>query len=331
MSDPNLHLSLACWDYDRTQAILDGRVDVPGCTLDCQALPTSTLFPLAVDEARFDVTEMSLSSYVMQVAAGTSAYTAIPVFLSRAFRHGGVFIRADAGIETPTDLEGRAVGIPEYQMTAALWMRGLLADEYGVDLSRLRYRTGALDGGVRSERLPLALPPEFDVQPIPEDANLNDLLLGGDIDAILAPKPPRAHQEGDKRIRRLFGDFKAQEQAYYRKTGFFPIMHLVGIRTSLLDAYPWLAERLLDAFTEARDLALKRLDEISLGGANRLSLPWLLSDLEEMRAVMGPDYWSYGVATNRAELEWVCKQSHAQHLATRQPAVEELFHPSVLG
>ena len=330
MSDPNRHLSLACWDYDRAQALLDGRIEVPGCNLECQAMPPSTLFPLAVGEARFDVTEMSLSSYLMQVSTETCAYTAIPVFLSRAFRHGGIFIRADAGIREPTDLEGHAVGVPEYQMTAALWMRGILSDEYGVDISRLIYRTGVLDGGARTERLPLDLPPEFDVQPISEGSNLNDLLLGGEIDAILAPKPPRAHLEGDPRVRRLFENYEEHERAYYRNTGFFPIMHLVGIRTSLLEEHPWLAERLLNAFTAARDLAMKRLEEVCLGSANRLSLPWLHADFEETRALMGPNYWPYGVPANRAELEWLCKQSFAQHLAARPLAVEELFHPSVL-
>ena len=330
MSDPNQHLSLACWDYDRVQSLLDGGIEVPGCSLECHALPPSTLFPLAVGEARFDVTEMSLSSYLMQVSTDTCAYTAIPVFLSRAFRHGGIFIRSDAGIEKPTDLEGRAVGVPEYQMTAALWMRGILADEYGVDISRLMYRTGPLEGGVRRERLPLDLPSAFDVQPIAEGNNLSDLLLGGEIDAVLSPKPLSAYLQGNPRVRLLFGDFKEQERNYYRNTGFFPIMHLVGIRTSLLEKHPWLAERLLDAFTAARDLAMERLEEVSLGSANRLSLPWLHADFEETLSVMGPGYWSYGVAANRAELEWVCRQSYAQHLAVRPLVVEELFHPSVV-
>jgi len=329
MSESDLRLTLACWDHDRVQALLDRRVEVRGCTLDCHTLPTSTLFPLAVGEARFDVTEMSLSSYLMQVSTNTCAYTAIPVFLSRAFRHGGFFVRADADIQTPLDLEGKTVGVPEYQMTAALWMRGILADEYGVDLSRLRYRTGALNGGTRKERLPLDLPPTFEVEPVGDGENLNDLLLDGQLDAILAPNPPRAHLEGDSKIRRLFEDYQQREREYHRKTGFFPIMHVVGVRTSLIKANSWLPERLLEAFTEARDLGMKRLEEVWLGSANRLSLPWLYADLETTRAVMGPDYWSYGIDANRAELAWLCEQSFAQHLAARRLTVEELFHPSV--
>ena len=330
MSELALDLSLACWDYDRARAVLDGTVGIDGCRLDCHALPTSTLFPLAVGEARFDVTEMSLSSYILQVARGEGAYIAIPVFLSRAFRHNGFVVRRDAGIETPKDLEGRRVGVPEYQMTAALWMRGILADEYGVDTDRLIYRTGALEQGVRKDRLTLDLPAHMDVQPIAEGETLQSLLLAGELDAVMAPKPLAALVAGDGRVARLFPDFAAVEQTYHRKTGFFPIMHVVGLRKSLADRHPWLPKALYGAFTEARDLALKRLEEIWLGSANRLSLPFFHADMEQTRAVMGADFWSYGFRDNQAELDAMCRYSETQHLAPRRVAPEELFHPSLI-
>ncbi|NQV98916.1 MAG: 4,5-dihydroxyphthalate decarboxylase [Rhodospirillales bacterium] len=325
MTDHSLKLTLACWDHDRAQAVLDGRVTIKGVDLEADALPTTTLFPLAVDAATYDITEMSLSSYIMQVASGTSVYRAIPVFLSRAFRHSGFYVRSGAGIHTPKDLEGRTVGVPEYQMTAALWMRGLLASEYGVDLSTISYRTGGLDGGVRVERLALDLPPGFVVQPMKEGENLNDLLLSGEVDALFTPKVPRAFLQKDPRIQRLFPDYAAVERAYYKKTGFFPVMHTVGIRSTLLDAHPWLAGAVFDAFVESRDIALHRLQEIWLGSANRLSLPWLHETMETTRDLMGDDYWPYGLDKNRAEIEWMCQQSVDQHLATRRLQPEDLF------
>jgi len=335
MTDTPLDISLACWDYDRALPILDGRIRVPGCRLEPQALPPSTLFPLAVGEARFDVTEMSMSSYILQVSRGaagesTSAYVAIPVFLSRAFRHNGFVVRADAGINNPKDLEGRRVGVPEYQMTAALWMRGILADEYGVDTDSFHWRTGALEEGARKDRLTLDLPPHMDVRPIETGESLQSLLLAGDLDAVFAPKPLNALVAGDPRVKRLFADVATVERAYHRNTGFFPIMHAIGIRRSIVDANPWLPKALLDAFTQARDMAVQRLKDVWLGSANRLALPFFHADMENLIAGMGPDFWSYGFQANRAELDAMCRYSVAQHLSPRRVAPEELFHSSVL-
>jgi len=324
-----LRLSLATWDHDRVAALHDGRVGVPGVALDCHVLPTTRLFPIAVQEARFDVTELSVSSYVLQVSRGTGAYTAIPAFVSRAFRHNGFFARAGSGIESPADLDGKRVGVPEYQMTAALWMRGILADEYGVGPTAIRWRTGALDEGIRHERLELDLPPGMVVDPIRDGETLQDLLLAGEIDGLLAPKPPAAFLAGDPRIQRLVPDFEAAERGYYRRTGFFPIMHLIALRKTLAQANPWLPRALLDAFTQARNLAMARLREIWLGSANRLTLPWLGASMERTLETMGTDYWRYGFAANRAELAAICAYSRAQYLAAREVTPEELIHPSV--
>jgi len=325
-----LNLTLATWDHDRVMALHDGRVAVPGVAFESHILPTTKLFPIAVQEARFDVTELSVSSYALQVSRGIGAYTAIPAFVSRAFRHSGFFARAGSGIESPADLAGRRVGVPEYQMTAALWMRGILADEYGVDPATIHWRTGALDEGIRRERLELALPPGMVVEPIRDGETLQDLLLAGEIDGLLAPKPPAAFLAGDARIRRLVPDYEAAEQDYHARTGFFPIMHLIAVRRSIVEANPWLPRALLDAFTQARDLAVARLRDIWLGSANRLSLPWLGASMERTLAAMGPDYWRYGFRANRAELAAVCRYSRAQHLAAREVVPEELFHESVL-
>ena len=325
-----LRLSLATWDHDRTMPLHEGTVRVPGVEFDGHVLPTSTLFPVAVREARFDVTELSVSSYVLQVSRGECAYTAIPVFVSRAFRHGGFFARAGSGIETPADLAGRIVGVPEYQMTAALWMRGILADEYGVDPNGIRWRTGALDAGVRRERLDLDLPEGMEVRAVEEGDTLQALLLRGGIDGLLAPKPPRAFLDGDPAIVRLVPDWPEAEAGYHRRTGFFPIMHLIAVRKTLAEEHGWLCPALYRAFAEARDAAMERLREVWLGSANRLSLPFLGAAMERTLAVMGAEYWPYGFGANRAELAAICRYSRAQHLAAREVAPEELFHPTVL-
>lgn len=326
-----LSLSLATWDHDRAMALHDGRVGVEGASLDGTILPTGKLFPIAVQEARFDVTELSLSSYMLQLSQGTSAYTAIPVFLSRMFRHNGFYGRTGSDVQSPADLAGRRVGVPEYQMTAGLWMRGILADEYGVDPASIHWRTGALDEGVRRERLALDLPQGMVVEPITEGETLQDLLLAGEIDGLLAPKPPAAFVDGDPRMRRLVSDPEETERDWHARTGFFPIMHLVALRRSLAEEHPWLPHALFDAFVRARDLALQRLDEIWLGSANRISLPWFGPAMERAHSAFGDDLWSYGVAANRAELDTLCRYSHDQHLATRRLQVDELFHPSVLA
>lgn len=326
-----MELTLGTWDHDRVMALHEGRVDVPGVALACEVHPTAKLFPWAVQEARFDITEMSVSSYVLQLSRGGSDYTAIPAFVSRAFRHSGFFARAGSGIESPSDFAGRRIGVPEYQMTAAVWMRGILADEYGVACEDIHWRTGALDAGVRRERLELDLPEGMIVEPIKEGDTLQDMLLRGEIEGLLAPKPPQAFLDGDPDLVRLIPDFEATEQAYHEKTGFFPIMHLIGIRKSIAEKRPEIVSALYEAFVKARDIALDRLRSIWLGNANRLSLPWLGASMERTLATLGADYWSYGFRGNRTEIDAICRYSVEQHLAARRVRPEELFHPSVLG
>lgn len=323
-------ISVATWDHDRSLPVLNGIVPVPGYVVDAHILPTTQLFPIAVNEARFDVTELSLSSHILQVARGDNSYLAVPAFLVRAFRHNGFYRRAGSGIETLADLAGRSVGVPEYQMTAALWMRGLLSDEYGVPAHAIRWRTGALDKGVRHERLALRPPPELSITPIRDGETLQDLLFAGEIDAMLAPNPPAAFRAGDPRIERIIPDFETAEQDYFRRTGFFPIMHVVAVRRSLCEAHPDLPQKLFTAFSAARDMAVGRLVDIWLGSANRLSLPWLNACLERTRNTMGDDFWPYGFRGARTELAAACRYSVDQHLAPRLVAPEELFHPSVL-
>ena len=318
-------LTLACWDYDRTRALLEGRVGVAGWRIDAKVQPPEETFPRAVADAPFDVSELSLSSYLMQVSRGEGAYIAIPAFVSRAFHHGAIYVRTKRGIETPKDLEGRLVGVPEYQMTMALWVRGILGDEYGVDFRKIRYRTGGANKPGRKERLALELPEDMDVAPIPEGSTLNELLLAGELDAVIAPTPPDGFTAGDKAVRRLFADPVAEEQAYYAHTGLFPIMHVIGVRRTLADEHPGLAADLFRAFVEARNLAMREHDLTARSSANRMMLPWFADQWEATKDLMGDDFWPYGVAENRAELEAVCRYSHEQNLGRKRLSVEALF------
>jgi 4,5-dihydroxyphthalate decarboxylase len=276
------------------------------------------------------VSELSLSSYLLQHARGDGAYVAIPVFLSRGFKHDCTYVRADAGIRVPKDLEGRTVGVPEYQMTLALWGRGILQDEYGVDFRKLRYRTGGLNKPGRKERLPLRLPGHMDVTPIPADRCLNDQLLAGEIDAIMSPGPPKSFVEGNPAVRRLIDDPPTAERAYFERTGIFPILHVAGIRKELIAEHPWLPERVFAAFVEAKTIAMAEINAIAAAGANKVTLPWFAAEVARTKALMGEDYWSYGIAANRATLEAMCRYSHEQYLSERRLVVEELFAEATL-
>jgi 4,5-dihydroxyphthalate decarboxylase len=324
-------LSLGCWNYDRVAALLDGRVGVDGFDLRPTVMPPTEIFACAFTEAPFDISELSLSSYLMQTAAGDCDYVAIPAFLSRAFRHGGVYVNANSGVTKPKDLEGRLVGVPEYQMTMAVWARGILQDEYGVDFRKVRWRTGGLNTPGRKERLPLTLPAEMEVDPIGAGETLNGLLASGGLDAVVAPATPAAFAAGNGHIRRLIEDPAAAERAYFKKTGIFPVMHAVGIRRSLLDKHKGLAAGLYRAFVRAKRIAMDDLAATADASANRLTLPWFAAEWEATRSLMGPDFWSYGVDVNRTALEALCRYSHEQYLSARRLRVEELFHGDTLS
>ncbi|WP_203076018.1 substrate-binding domain-containing protein [Falsiroseomonas ponticola] len=320
-------LTVACAPYDRVRALFDGRVTLPGIRLVPVPIHSEQSFPRAFSRAEFDVTELSLSSQLIQVSRGEAAYDAIPAFVSRAFRHGCIYLRADAGITEAKGLEGRRVGIPEYQMTLGLWLRGILADDQGVDVNGIRWRTAGTNQAGRRERLPLELPPGMDVRPLPEGSTLNAALLAGEIDAILSPTEPLAFAEGDPRVLRLFPDPRAAAAAYHRRTGFHPIMHVIGLRKEIAARHPGLAGQLYAAFEQARRLGLSDLEADLRHSSLSLMLPFLAEEWAATKALLGADPWTYGIAANRAELEAIARWSHAQHLSRRRLGVEEMFHP----
>lgn len=319
------HLSLACWDYDRTLALADGRVRPEGIDLTYINLPVEETFFRMSRHGEFDVAEMSLSTYVLTLGRGQQ-FVAIPVFPSRSFRHNGIYVNAESGIATPGDLRSRVVGVPEYQVTAAVWIRGLLAEHYGVPVESVRYRTGGLRRPDRPEKLQVS-PEGVEILPIGEGATLEAMLVSGGIDALYTPRTPEPFAAGHRAVRRLWEDSRAEEVRYFERTGIFPIMHTVVIRRDVYDKDRWIANSMFKAFTEAKAVVSERLEETA---ASPSMLPWSYDEARAARQLMGPDFWSYGLAANEDVLRTFLRYSHEQGLADRLYEPVELFAPGAV-
>lgn len=321
-------ITIACQPCDRTQPLLDGRVRIEGCTTVVLPLLAEETFYRAFGHREFEVSELSMSSYLLGTSRGDCPYIGIPVFLLRTFRHSAIYVRADRNIREPGDLRGKRVGVPEYQMTAALWVKGMLSDVYGVRAEEIHWRTGGLEDAGRNEKYPLRLPSGFDVAPIPADRTLSRMLAEGALDALVSPRVPSTFREGGSEIVRLFPDFRAAEQEYFRKTGLFPIMHLMGIRRDVAERHPWLAASVLKAFVAAKTLATAPLDDL---GGPQVTLPWLAAEVRATKALMGEDYWPYGIEPNRKVIAAMLRYSKEQGLIAEPPTIEALFAPGTLG
>jgi 4,5-dihydroxyphthalate decarboxylase len=319
-------ITIACGNYDRTSAIRDGRVKVEGCAVTYLPMYPEEIFHRAFKFQEFDVSEISFSSYIRTVAAGTAAYIGIPAFVSRIFRHSGIYVRKGSGIEKPEDLRGKRIGVPEYQITAVVWMRGMMQHEYSVKPSEIHWRSGGQEEPGRHERTPLKSIPGLDLKPISDDKTLVGMLRDGELDALFTARAPSSFIRREPHVGLLFPDTRAAEQAYYKKTGLFPIMHLVGIRKSLVEKYPWLPTSVYKAFCEAKARTMIDMRDVN---ALTVTLPWLVAETNETAALMGDDFWKYGVAENTAEINALTQYVHEQGLADHKVKVEELFHPSV--
>ena len=322
-----LRLSLACWNYDRTRALMDGSVQPDGIELTYLDLPVEETFFRMIRHREFDVAEMSLSSYTVSLFREPRPFVAIPVFPSRFFRHSCIYVNANAGIREPRDLVGKRVGTPEYQMTAPVWIRGILADHYGVPVDSVTYFTGGEEEPGRVEKQKLDLPARIRVQPIGATQTLARMLAEGEIDALHTARMPSTFRTGKGRVRRLFEDYKAVEQQYFRDTGIFPIMHTVVVRREVYEQNRWVAQALFKAFVEAQR---RTYDDLDVTAALKSMLPWLTAHVEEARALMGDDYWSYGFARNRASLATFLRYHHEQGLSPRPLPPEELFAPETM-
>jgi 4,5-dihydroxyphthalate decarboxylase len=322
-----LKLTLACWDYDRTRALADGRVRPEGIDLNYLNLHVEETFFRMLRHREFDAAEMSLSSYAMSLSRGDSPFIAIPVFPSRFFRHSCIFVSAKSGIREPRDLAGKRVGVPEYQMTAPVWIRGILQDEYGVDATSVTYFTGGEEEPGREEKLKLELPQRFRVSPIGPGQTLSQMLADGEIDALHAARIPSTFRTRPEAVRRLFEHYVDVERAYFRATRIFPIMHTVVLRRELYESNRWIARSLCKAFEEARRRVVENLYTTS---ALTTMLPWQIAQVEDVRREMGEDWWPYGFAANRHVLDTFLRYHHEQGLSGRRLEPEELFAPETL-
>jgi len=293
-----LRLTLACWNYDRTRALLEERVQPDGIDLNYLSLPVEETFFRMLRHKEFDVAEMSLSSYVMSLFHPDRPFIAIPVFPSRFFRHSCIYVHAGSAIKEPKDLIGKRVGTPEYQMTAAVWIRGILSDEYGVPVKSVVYLTGGEEEPGRSEKLPLELPPDIRVERIGPEQTLSSMLARGDIDALYTARMPSTFRSGDGTVKRLFEDFATVERDYFRRTGIFPIMHTVVVRRDVYERDRWVAQSLYKALCAAQQ---ETYADLSQTAALKTMLPWLAAHVEETRRDMGEDFWPYGIERNRSE------------------------------
>lgn len=319
-----LHLTLACGHYDRTDALRDGRVQPDGIRLTYLMLKVEETFWRMMQYRDFDVAETSLGGYVVRRGRGLEDLVAIPVFPSRFFRHSCIFVNQNAGIRRPEDLRGKKVGVPEYQMTAAVWVRGALSDDYGVRAHEIEWVQGGLEDAGRIPFEPVE-PRGITLSFAPQDKSLARMLGDGDIQALVTARTPSTFGPAGGPVRRLFDEPWKVEREYFKRTGIFPIMHTVSIKHEILDAHPWVAATLLKAFTEAKALAIEDLTQTS---ALPLSLPFLTEHAYDTVATMGEDFWPYGLEANRHTLDTFVRYMHEQGLIERPMPVDGLFPQS---
>lgn len=316
-----LPITIATWDYDRVRALTDGRVKVEGCDVNYITMPVEECFERAYFHGEFEVAEIGFSPFLIALSRGPTPYVALPVFLSRMFRHSTVYIRSDRGIDGPADLRGKTIGVPEYQMSAVMWFRGWLQDAFGIAAKDINWVQAGLENPGRRDKFPLNLPDGFPLISM-NDASLSAMLAEGKLDGVMSARQPSCFTGGHPKVRRLFPDYRAEEQDYYKQTGLFPIMHALGVRRDIYDKNRWLAASLYKAFLQAKRLADADLAEIT---ALKIGLPWVGAEYEATTAIMGENFWSYGVDANRQTLATMARYSYEQGLATRLLSVDEMF------
>jgi 4,5-dihydroxyphthalate decarboxylase len=320
-----LSLSVAVGPYDRTRALIDGSVQIDGVEPVCMTLPPEEIFFRALRHAEFDICELSLSSFTVKTAQGGGPYVGVPAFVSRMFRHTAIWVRTDR-IKKPEDLKGKRVGLPEYQLTANVWARAVLEEDYGVKPSDIHWIRGGIEDADRPEKISISLPKDVRLEDAPAGKSISRLLADGDIDGFIAPRPPSLPRNTPN-VGWLFPDPVATASDYFKRTGIFPIMHLVGVRRTLAEQHPWLPGAVFKAFSQAKDKAIEMLADPA---ASKVTVPFIEERVTEARALMGEDFWPYGLDANRRTLEAFLRHHHAQGLSSRLVKPEELFHPGTL-
>ena len=320
-----LPLSLAIGSYAHTQDLADDSVRPKGIALSTSILPIEVISARFSAFQDFDVAEFSLGSFCAHLASTSEArMVGLPVFLSRAFRHSAIYVRTDAGLAGASDLAGRRVGIPEWAQTAVIYMRGVLQHDAGVALDSVHWVQAGVDQPGRSDKAPVTLPPGVKVERRPADT-LSGMLLNGELDAIISARPPAAFLARDPRIERLYPDYQAAEQDYYRRSGVFPIMHIIAVRRDIYERHRWIARNLVDAFEAAKANAVARLRNTQV---SYLPVPWGPHDFERRaQFVFGADAWPYGAQANAVTLDAFLGFCHEQGVTRRRLNRDELFAP----
>jgi len=322
-----LQLSIALGHYDRIRPLVDGEVQIEGVDPVYLLQDPEEIFFRAFRHGDYDICELSLSSYAVKTAAGTSPYVAIPVFPSRAFRHSSVYVRTDRGIEKPQDLKGKRVGVPEYQLTANVWVRLFMEEDYGVKSTDITWIRGGYEDPARVEKIALNLPQGVNLEDAPSGQTISNLLATGELDAVIGPRAPSCFNQGHPKVKYLFDDPQASAAQWYARTKLFPIMHTLGVRKTLLEAHPWLAAALMKAFERSKEIAVARLTDTS---ATKVTLPFVEGHVLAARQLMGNDYWSYGFDKNEVALDRFLERHHSEGLSSRRLRPSELFHPASL-
>ena len=325
-----LRLTLACWEYDRTRALADGSVVPEGIDLNVLNLHVEETFFRMLRHREFDVAEMSLSSYAVSLSRDDPLFIAIPVFPSRFFRQSCIFVSAKSGILKPADLVVKRSATPEYQMTAPVWIRGILQDHYDVPIAPANgqpYLFGGEEETGRIEKLKLELPPNIRLQAIGPTQTLSQMLHDGELDALYTARAPSSFKRGDGKVKRLFENYAEVERAYWRETGIFPIMHVIVMRRDVYEANRWIAQSLTKAFFEAQR---RTYDDLAETAALKSMLPWLVAHVDEARREMGDDWWPYGLERNRKTLSTFTRYHFEQGLSKQQLSPDELFAPESL-
>jgi len=320
-----LPISVCFWNYDRTLPMVDGRVTIDGCNPNFDIRRPEDAFERAFNSAEYDITELSLSRYMAKIAKGDFEYDCIPVFPSRAFRHGAIFIRTDRGIKSPKDLKGKTLGLLDFEMTAALAVRGVLGDDYGVAATDIDWIVGLVEDKDAENpvfrRNIAKTSNKISISHAPKNISLNTLLMDGKIDGIIGLYEPSCIKAGAP-VARLFPDWREVEQKYFKRTGIFPIMHTIGIRKNLLHEHPWLAQNVFNAFCLAKDVAIR---ELQVPQASKVTLPWVVAEYVNTVSVMGNNFWPYGFKPNQRVLEAMIDWSFREGLISRKLLAKELF------
>lgn len=317
----NLPLTLACEDYDRTRALKDGVIRPEGIDLNYLVMPVEEIFWRMMKYEEFDVSELSMGAFLTAAAQGRRPFVAIPVFPSRTFRHRCIFVNGASGIRRPENLRSRCMGVPEYSMTAAVWLRGLLQHEYGIPPSDILWIQAGEEEPGRKDRVDFEVPAGVRLESKP-DRTLNEMIESGEIDAMMSPRVPSCFLHGSPNVCRLFPDYRQTEMAYFKKTGLFPIMHVIVIKRAVYEKEPWVAQTLYKAFCAAKDLCMRDLYDTNV---LRISLPWTSAEYDATKELMSADYWPYGLALNEKNLETLNRYLFEQGLIKQTLNLSELF------